>query len=532
MKKGFTLIELLAVIVILAIIALIAVPIVLNIINDSKASSEQRSIELYAKAVQNSIADYQVKYPQASLNSTECVKGDSSKKIVCNDIEIAVDYSGNDVKCGIMAINSSGNVYLSSCSVGNSEKIVMNGDEEYTYGTINLLKDKIITSNEYFPYYGDTYKTKNLGDISGYTLTNEGCYVSSSHAGFMGGLVNSYTNLNSEVIEVTAENCSSLPSWLSYDWENGGYREFEIDWGAYGEYIYTYTLSESHDYSYTNINTQDNKNTYYLNSNVTNNYVKFGGQYIYTYGDMWNGFRSYEECADNYTNNPFDYQLGNLQYCIINDEMNYDSGECATANVAKYCVDNSHQETKDLLWRIVRVNEDGSIRLVINESVGTGQFNSGSTLKYIGYMYGTDEDPYANTNDSTIKSYLDDWYENNLLNYSNYIADAGFCNERPNQILTSMDTWNSSSYFVCPNASRDLFTVNNTKGNQALKYPIGILTHKEASNLGISNAIEMPNYYMSMVFDTGNEIYPVINLKSTIPYTSGSGTIGDPYIVG
>ena len=43
-NKGFTLIELLAVIVILAIIALIAVPIVIQIIDDTKTSSEKESV--------------------------------------------------------------------------------------------------------------------------------------------------------------------------------------------------------------------------------------------------------------------------------------------------------------------------------------------------------------------------------------------------------------------------------------------------------------------------------------------------------
>ena len=57
MKKGFTLIELLAVIVILAIIALIATPIVLNIISDSRESSNLRSAEFYLDAVEYTIAD-------------------------------------------------------------------------------------------------------------------------------------------------------------------------------------------------------------------------------------------------------------------------------------------------------------------------------------------------------------------------------------------------------------------------------------------------------------------------------------------
>ena len=57
MKKVFTLIELLAVIVILAIIALIATPIVLNIINEARESSDLRSAEFYLDAVEYAIAD-------------------------------------------------------------------------------------------------------------------------------------------------------------------------------------------------------------------------------------------------------------------------------------------------------------------------------------------------------------------------------------------------------------------------------------------------------------------------------------------
>ena len=55
MKKnnGFTLIELLAVIVILAVIALIATPAVLNIIDDARVSSAERSTEALVAATKN-----------------------------------------------------------------------------------------------------------------------------------------------------------------------------------------------------------------------------------------------------------------------------------------------------------------------------------------------------------------------------------------------------------------------------------------------------------------------------------------------
>ncbi len=118
-EKGFTLIELLAVIVILAIIALIAVPIILNIINDSKKSSDMRSIELYGKAVENAIGQYQVKKPEDS-------------DITLTKVQKYIKYKGNTVVCETK-INKDGTVYLDECKVDGK-------DVDYTYG-----KEKICT---------------------------------------------------------------------------------------------------------------------------------------------------------------------------------------------------------------------------------------------------------------------------------------------------------------------------------------------------------------------------------------------------
>ena len=54
-KHGFTLVELLAVIAILSIVAIITVPVVINYINNSKEISNDDSLSMYLKAVDNSI---------------------------------------------------------------------------------------------------------------------------------------------------------------------------------------------------------------------------------------------------------------------------------------------------------------------------------------------------------------------------------------------------------------------------------------------------------------------------------------------
>ena len=164
-------------------------------------------------------------------------------------------------------------------------------------------------------------------------------------------------------------------------------------------------------------------------------------------------------------------------------------------------------------WRIIRINGDGSIRLMYNgaeknatstkQSINnrTYQFNSNyNDPAYVGYMYGnadatTFDEVHTNTNDSTIKSAVDSWYKTNIVDkgYSNYVSNAvGFCGDRT---LTGGDGISTSIYsyfgsygryekntaqFTCPNKERDLYTTTDSSvGNKALTYPVGLITYDE-----------------------------------------------------
>ena len=125
-NKGFTLIELLAVIVILAIIALIAVPIVINIINDAKESSEEESIKLYAKAIENAIVNYYMKHPEKSSVSYKDLLEEN-----------LINYSGTKIECDYIHIYDNKKLYLSKCSK-NEHKV----DFEYARPMKNMLIDE------------------------------------------------------------------------------------------------------------------------------------------------------------------------------------------------------------------------------------------------------------------------------------------------------------------------------------------------------------------------------------------------------
>ena len=205
-------------------------------------------------------------------------------------------------------------------------------------------------------------------------------------------------------------------------------------------------------------------------------------------------------------------------------------------------VDNNWVSFAGYYWRIIRINGDGSIRLIYSgdslsgpveagedTQIGTSAYNTerGDNAR-IGYMYGTIsssnyEEAHANINDSTIKTVLDNWYRANLLNYSNYIsAEAGFCNDRkmvsgytgygmlgygPNATV-----YNPTSRFFdfdfnwlsvqnpslkCSQLSNDMFTVSESRvGNHALNYQIGLITADEVVLAGGFGGQINTSYYL------------------------------------
>ncbi len=84
---------------------------------------------------------------------------------------------------------------------------------------------------------------------------------------------------------------------------------------------------------------------------------------------------------------------------------------------------NNYVSFAGLTWRVIRINEDGSIRLILNDHIGkTNYFNIGAD-SYT-YMY------YSNSDVTDgIKNTVDSFYNSNLSSYANYIEETTFCEE-------------------------------------------------------------------------------------------------------
>ena len=191
-------------------------------------------------------------------------------------------------------------------------------------------------------------------------------------------------------------------------------------------------------------------------------------------------------------------------------------------------------------WKIIRTTETGGTKIIYNgtPNASGGCTNSGGTIgnsaynstnndnTYVGYMVGssgasTYATTHSNVSDSTIKTTVDNWYEENIQNkgLTVYLEDTVYCNDRNlvdgttnNNLGTSYGilgyginptgygTAARSSYYtlsanpslVCKNTTgfvpedNDAFTVSSIIGNGKLKYPVGLITTDEVVYAGMN----------------------------------------------
>ena len=240
------------------------------------------------------------------------------------------------------------------------------------------------------------------------------------------------------------------------------------------------------------------KDVYYFAGDAKNNWVKFG-----KYQNDLIRYRGYYSTTDTSYK-----EYSTMDECTSASSYNINCTEYKYANTGD-----------DIYWRIIRTNHDGSIRLLYSGTshnttagyIGTSVFANNkvkSDPMYVGYMYGTSGSLASNrdnTNDSAIKTYIDNWYNNNLSSYSKYIStEAVYCNDRE---LAPGQTYSTSSNFDyapsgrldtnkptynCTN-NKDAFSGSNSEAK--LTYPIGLMTADEIMRAGGRYDTNLPSPY-------------------------------------
>ncbi len=235
-------------------------------------------------------------------------------------------------------------------------------------------------------------------------------------------------------------------------------------------------------------------------------------------------------------------------------------------------------------WRIIRINGDGTIRMIYQGKEENGPQITGTGLQigsipfnelyegkeYVGYWY-KENNEYK---PSTIYTYLNNWFNNSSLMNSNYFSkidtNAGFCGDRTISSANSSIIYynpfnryiNKAPIYKC-NEITDLYTYKGAdKGNKLLDNPVGLITADEVKYAGLSpvngdNFLKVNLHYWTMspyfynskkavVFrvvssgfldggDTSDNgvarpfgARPVINIRSDVTL-SGDGTASNPY---
>ena len=235
-------------------------------------------------------------------------------------------------------------------------------------------------------------------------------------------------------------------------------------------------------------------------------------------------------------------------------------------------------------WRIVRINGDGSIRMILNGNIGKKAYNTfDDVLASVSYVYGdkTSNDAsiaLTKDNPSNIKQTVDSWYNNKIKSkYNNYIQETIFCNDI-NYIDDSSNSslsYDNYEFYYSFGAEQRL---NNKSAitptfkcseNSTLKLKVGLINADEVVFAGGSTKNNNTSYYLYSSSDfwtmspktyskettyniiqtyvyrvTSGKLWmtysdrnvtewvrPVINLKSNIMVDRGNGTSSNPYVI-
>ena len=220
----------------------------------------------------------------------------------------------------------------------------------------------------------------------------------------------------------------------------------------------------------------------------------------------------------------------------------------------KGAVENNYVKFADKVWRIVRINEDGTMRLITQDNVISSQkFNS---------AYNTYDKMYY-TN-SEIKTAVENWYKTNISDkgFDEKVVNGNYFCEQAKVVYNTNYTAGSATVATKDNYTPSFDCTTDGNGKGVVSGKVGLITIDEVlfagGVIGSSSNFYLKNgsaYCMMSPagFYTYNDyarawgvvsagrigdfhvasnygVRPVINLSADTLVT-GSGTSSDPYVV-
>ena len=220
--------------------------------------------------------------------------------------------------------------------------------------------------------------------------------------------------------------------------------------------------------------------------------------------------------------------------------------------------ENNYVSFAGFTWRIIRINEDGTVRLIMQDGINdnaTYVFNSNYSSK--NYMY------YTNSN---AKTQLENWYQTNIASNTDYasrVASGDYFCEQAKVAWDSTHVSNSGASMTVYSSYTPNFKCSTDENGYGLvNASVGLINYDEVIYAGGYVLNSNSNYYLynSTIYWTmspigfassyadlwnvgsAGDIYSygtiniayclraVLNLNANITVT-GSGTSDDPYVV-
>jgi len=236
----------------------------------------------------------------------------------------------------------------------------------------------------------------------------------------------------------------------------------------------------------------------------------------------------------------------------------YSTNKTTNGKVSYYFrgnVDNNNVKFAGLDWKIIRINEDDTIRLILDDYIDSYQYST--KIDNYKYMYYSESDAARLT--------VNDWYKTNIIdkNFDSYVADGIFCEEAKVK-LKDTTIGENASMEVYTNYTSDLDCDLDGNNKGLVPGKVGLITIDEYIHAG-ENIYQMDGssyiaassvwtmspagfavnavgdwfstvwYDVGFVLDSVNtngymSLRPVINLKPDT-LVIGNGTSGTPYEV-
>ena len=223
-------------------------------------------------------------------------------------------------------------------------------------------------------------------------------------------------------------------------------------------------------------------------------------------------------------------------------------------------VENNYVNFAGQTWRIVRINEDGTVRLIMQDGINNNtnyHFNSNYTnYNNYTYMY------YTN---SQVKSTLENWYQTNIggnNNLAGKVASGNYYCEQAKAKYGDDATSESATMTTYNKYTPDFKCSSDGNGKGVVNASVGLLSYDEVGYAGGYNGQANNIYYLYnntyfwtmspsgfsgsyscvwRVHDAGyinNDssfntiaVRPVLNLTADTQISSGDGTKNNPFSI-